>query len=133
MQDRLRALLVSHLRGPSQSPKPSSDEGITLGPGPNQLPVEVAAKLHRVCWGRGGSGAQEPVPTWQAAKCHESSPLPSSAGGGMGGYLLGTHGASGHLTCLSLVPACTLDLRYRWSRTHIFPWDEGHREGQVGL
>lgn len=58
MQDRLRALLVSHLRGPSQSPKPSSDEGITLGPGPNQLPVEVAVKLQSLLgegrvWGPG--------------------------------------------------------------------------------
>lgn len=90
MQTRLHALLAGHLRGPSQSPKPSPDKGITPGPCLNRLPVEVGVKLHRACWGRGGSGAQEPVPTWQAAKCHESSPLPSSAGGGMRGHFLGT-------------------------------------------
>lgn len=94
MQARLHALLAGHLRGPSQSPKPSPDKGITPGPCLNRLPVEVGVKLHRACWGRGGSGAQEPVPTWQAAECHESSPLPSSAGGGMRGHLLGSHGAS---------------------------------------
>lgn len=129
MQARLHALLAGHLRGPSQSPKPSPDKGTTPGPCLNRLPVEVGVKLHRACWGRGGSGAQEPVPTWQAAKCHESSPLPSSAGGGMRGHFLGSHSASPsteHLTCLPLVPACMPDPTYRWSRTHMLPWDEGH-------